>query len=335
MEIHVQFLGEQSRAWVSTGLVKRWEEKVDRSEGEREEAWRKGLADAEKVTSLSPEERLDVLLVTLLPSDDEWSEGEEETSPGAKENKEAGSPSKKRRRIMVLDSDDSDGDPAFEPSKEDLKLAKKEAEEDQESGASERDPSSEDEPESSPTKGTKRKMSKKVPASKAKKTKESPEAATSLTSNLGKYVSGLPSTPTTARLTSTAADSTKKKLSMFGAPSSGPLEEEGIVYMHNKLTWLRPENIKDKDGRKRDHPEYDCRTLYVPPDFLKQQSPGQKQWWTLKAQYFDVVLFFKMGKFYELYNKDADIGVKELNLVYMRGEQAHAGFPEVMYSFIA
>ena len=41
------------------------------------------------------------------------------------------------------------------------------------------------------------------------------------------------------------------------------------------------------------------------------------------------ILFFKMGKFYELYNMDADIGVSELNLVYMKGEQAHAGFPEV------
>ena len=72
------------------------------------------------------------------------------------------------------------------------------------------------------------------------------------------------------------------------------------------------------------------RTLHVPADFLAKQTPGLKQWWSLKAQYFDVILFFKMGKFYELYNMDADVGVQELNLVYMRGEQAHAGFPEVM-----
>ena len=39
-----------------------------------------------------------------------------------------------------------------------------------------------------------------------------------------------------------------------------------------------------------------------------------------------------MGKFYELFHMDADIGVSVLNLVYMRGETAHAGFPEVAYS---
>ena len=44
-----------------------------------------------------------------------------------------------------------------------------------------------------------------------------------------------------------------------------------------------------------------------------------------------MILFFKMGKFYELFHMDADVGVKELNLVYMRGDTAHAGFPEVAY----
>ena len=50
-----------------------------------------------------------------------------------------------------------------------------------------------------------------------------------------------------------------------------------MVYTHQKLAWLRPENIKDKEGRKKDHPEYDSRTLYVPPDFLNKQTPGLKQ----------------------------------------------------------
>jgi DNA mismatch repair protein MSH6 len=44
-----------------------------------------------------------------------------------------------------------------------------------------------------------------------------------------------------------------------------------------------------------------------------------------------VILFFKMGKFYELFHMDADIAVAELNIIYMKGEMAHAGFPEVAY----
>ncbi len=45
----------------------------------------------------------------------------------------------------------------------------------------------------------------------------------------------------------------------------------------------------------------------------------------------------KVGKFYELYHMDADVCVKELNLVYMKGSKAHIGFPELkyhIYSFI-
>ena len=39
-----------------------------------------------------------------------------------------------------------------------------------------------------------------------------------------------------------------------------------------------------------------------------------------------------MGKFYELYHMDADVGVKECDLVYMKGRRAHCGFPEIAYS---
>ena len=42
-------------------------------------------------------------------------------------------------------------------------------------------------------------------------------------------------------------------------------------------------------------------------------------------------MFYKIGKFYELYHTDADVGVAEAGLVYMKGDQAHAGFPELAY----
>jgi DNA mismatch repair protein MSH6 len=46
----------------------------------------------------------------------------------------------------------------------------------------------------------------------------------------------------------------------------------------------------------------------------------------------DTVLFFKVGKFYELFHMDADVGFSELDLIYMKGSKAHSGFPEVRYS---
>ena len=90
-----------------------------------------------------------------------------------------------------------------------------------------------------------------------------------------------------------------------------------------------------------DDPEYDPSTLQLPSSFPKLRdangaqwtvSPGQTQWWRFKAQNFDSVLLFKMGKFYEMYEMDAHIGVRELGLMYMRGEQPHAGFPEKNYA---
>lgn len=58
---------------------------------------------------------------------------------------------------------------------------------------------------------------------------------------------------------------------------------------------------------------------------------GMRQWWDLKSEHWDCVLFFKVGKFYELYHMDAVLGVNELSLSLMRGDFAHSGFPEISY----
>lgn len=44
----------------------------------------------------------------------------------------------------------------------------------------------------------------------------------------------------------------------------------------------------------------------------------QRQWWEMKKSYFDTVLFFKMGKFYELFHMDAVIAVEELDIIFMK-----------------
>ena len=70
-------------------------------------------------------------------------------------------------------------------------------------------------------------------------------------------------------------------------------------------------------------------TLYIPDSFLRDQTPGQRQWWLFKSDHYDKILFFKMGKFYELFHMDALIGVERCGLTFMKNkENAHAGFPE-------
>ncbi|KAK9102607.1 hypothetical protein Sjap_019861 [Stephania japonica] len=81
----------------------------------------------------------------------------------------------------------------------------------------------------------------------------------------------------------------------------------------SKFDWLNPSSIKDKNGNRPCDVLYDKRTLYIPPVVLGKMSASQKQYWTVKCQYMDVLLFFKVGKFYELYELDAEIAHKELD----------------------
>lgn len=113
------------------------------------------------------------------------------------------------------------------------------------------------------------------------------------------------------------------------------LKDVPTVYAHSKLEFLKPQNIRDKQKRKLADPKYDPTTLHVPEAFLKDLTPAMRQWWELKSDHFDSVLFFKVGKFYELYHMDADIGVRELGFTYMRGEFAHSGFPEQSFNRMA
>ena len=72
-------------------------------------------------------------------------------------------------------------------------------------------------------------------------------------------------------------------------------------------------NIRDKDKRSPGDPDYDPRTIYVPPVAWNKFSPFEKQYWEIKQNLWDTIVFFKKGKFYELYEKDATIGHQEFD----------------------
>ena len=101
-------------------------------------------------------------------------------------------------------------------------------------------------------------------------------------------------------------------------------------HFHDHTDWMC--HPKDKYGHDPNDPNYDPTSIFVPPTFLKKATNAMKQWWALKEEALDCVLLMKVGKFYETYHMDADIMVKELDLIYMKGETAHAGFPEAAYS---
>ncbi|KDP33650.1 hypothetical protein JCGZ_07221 [Jatropha curcas] len=96
--------------------------------------------------------------------------------------------------------------------------------------------------------------------------------------------------------------------------STASSKNQGVIFdSTSKFEWLDPLRIRDANGRRLSDPLYDKKTLYIPPDTLKKMSASQKQYWSIKSQYMDILLFFKVGKFYELYELDAEIGHKELD----------------------
>ena len=50
--------------------------------------------------------------------------------------------------------------------------------------------------------------------------------------------------------------------------------------------FLQSENIKDKYRRSPSDPGYDPTSLYVPPEFISQQTPVMKQFWEFKNSQF-------------------------------------------------
>ncbi|KRX06428.1 P-loop containing nucleoside triphosphate hydrolase [Pseudocohnilembus persalinus] len=91
--------------------------------------------------------------------------------------------------------------------------------------------------------------------------------------------------------------------------------------------WATKEKCKDKNGRRPGDPEYDPTTLYVPPAEFKKLTNAKKQYWKIKSENFDKIIFFKLGKFYELFYEDALITNVHLDLNWM-GRKMHTGFPE-------
>ncbi|XP_065307816.2 DNA mismatch repair protein Msh6-like [Dermacentor albipictus] len=118
--------------------------------------------------------------------------------------------------------------------------------------------------------------------------------------------------------------STKAKPAAVGAATSG-------TWAHLSFDFLKEGKRRDAAGRLATHPEFNPHTLHVPEAVKDKLTPAMRQWWEMKANHFDVILFFKVGKFYELYHMDAVTGVEELGLVFMKGDFAHSGFPEIAY----
>ncbi|KIJ62178.1 hypothetical protein HYDPIDRAFT_158442 [Hydnomerulius pinastri MD-312] len=95
-------------------------------------------------------------------------------------------------------------------------------------------------------------------------------------------------------------------------------------------------NPKDKDGVSPGQPGYDPRTLLIPKKAWVDFTPFEKQFWEIKQNHFDTILFFQKGKFLELYEDDARIGHREFDLkLTYRVKMSMVGVPESSFNFWA
>lgn len=101
---------------------------------------------------------------------------------------------------------------------------------------------------------------------------------------------------------------TSKRAPDVDSKGKKPKDKAHMKDPEQRYPWLEPANITDIDRNPPDHPDYDPTTVFVPKHAMAKFSPFEKQYWAIKQKFWDTIVFFKKGKFYELYEHDATIG---------------------------
>lgn len=116
-------------------------------------------------------------------------------------------------------------------------------------------------------------------------------------------------------------------------------EDLNLKSLHKK----RKENIKKLENEGKNlydlpfnHPKYEkypqIEKIEIKNSELKKLTNFMQQYWEVKKNYFDFILFFKNGKFYELFYDDAIFMADVFGLrVTKRGSVPMAGIPETKF----
>ena len=113
-------------------------------------------------------------------------------------------------------------------------------------------------------------------------------------------------------------------------------QEEKRKKLDNEEAYSFLLDVRDKEGNRPGDLNYDQRTLAIPKSAWAAFTPFEKQFWEIKQNHFDTVLFFQKGKFYELYEDDAMIGHRELDLKLTdRVKMKMVGVPEASFDMFA
>jgi len=134
---------------------------------------------------------------------------------------------------------------------------------------------------------------------------------------------GYTAPPMSKILTDYLGTSTTEFTSLVDPSSDLPRQEERYEFLLD---------VRDGNKIRKGEDGYDPTTLYIPRRCYDRFTPFEKQFWDIKSQHFDTVIFFKKGKFYELYEDDAVIASRLFDLrIAERVNMKMAGVPESSY----
>jgi DNA mismatch repair protein MSH6 len=77
-----------------------------------------------------------------------------------------------------------------------------------------------------------------------------------------------------------------------------------------KQRWPWLQNRRDATGKSPEDPAYDPRTILISSQEFSRLKGFNAQYWSIKRDAMDLVLFVRVGSFYELYDLDADVGLR-------------------------
>ena len=239
----------------------------------------------------------------------------------AESDSENDAPSSRKRRYAIESDDEEDFKPPAE-EEEDVSMDEfiDESDDAKVSSANEQsDVGSNSEPE------RKRPSKRKKTSPKVSKTLRSATSTPGQPSNLGsKFVA--------SSLYVVTGSTTKPVKQLKPASAARSFEKEN----EERYQWLV--NVRDAEKRTPDDPNYDSRTLYIPASAWSKFTAFETQYWKIKGKMWDTVVFFKKGKFYELYENDAIIANTQFDLKIAGGGRANmklAGIPEMSFEYWA
>lgn len=160
---------------------------------------------------------------------------------------------------------------------------------------------------------------------------QTPKRQTSILSFLSDKPATSPSTPQERNKENegTAVAGIQQAAPAIPAPDSP--DDVRDKSMETRYSWMV--DIRDKNGKRPSDHGYDSSTVFVPSDQWKRFTPFEKQYWEIKSEHFDSIVLFKKGKFFELYENDADLAASLFDLkVTERVNMKMAGVPEASFN---